>query len=404
MVKVSLIKPLDQPPGTRRLLDDLKIGLVDPRFANFRMIVAYAKSGPLHRLEPLLRAWRLDGKNVSAIFGIDQQGTSKEALVLAMTLFDTVYITNEPSITFHPKIYVFSGVSHVHAFIGSNNLTVGGTEKNFESCIHLELDLPGDATTAADLEDAWSALLPLNCSATKVLDANLLAQYVADGTVIGERAMRTRRGRDDDASVGATRRAVRSGLVIKPESPLPRKSMGGRPESPAATTNASGAPPLALTRVETARGLAIQIRPHHNGEIFLSVTAALQNPSFLKWPFSGLTTPKKVGNPSYPQLIPDPVVNIVVYGARAGPLLTLNSYLLNTVYYETKSEIRITASPLIGVAPEFSVMIIENSETENIDYEITIHTPESPDYAAWIEACNQTMPGGGQTPRRFGWF
>jgi hypothetical protein len=153
-----------------------------------------------------------------------------------------------------------------------------------------------------------------------------------------------------------------------------------------------------------ASGFAIQIKPHHNGEIFLSVSAALQNPAFFRWPFTGATTPKKPGNPSYPQLDPDPVVNIVVYGAPTTPLLTLSMYHLNTVYYEAKSEIRITAAPLVAVVPEYSVMIMQTSNTPGIDYDITIHTPASPDYNAWVTACNQTMPSGGSTPRRYGWF
>jgi hypothetical protein len=53
MPKFSLIKPLDQPPGTRRFLEILKAGLAEARFCEFRMIVAYAKSGPIHRLRSL---------------------------------------------------------------------------------------------------------------------------------------------------------------------------------------------------------------------------------------------------------------------------------------------------------------------------------------------------------------
>lgn len=412
MVLFSLIKPLDQPLGTRRLLGDLKAALQDGRFTDFRMIVAYAKSGPLHRLREYLEVWRAAGKTVEAILGIDQKGTSKDALELMLTLFDRVYVTREAGITFHPKIYLFKGASDAHAFIGSNNLTVGGTEKNFEAAVHLELDLPVDAAALAELEEAWTALLPANCPATKLLDATELAQLVADNVVIEEKAMRAGAGDGDVVSVGAGRRAFRSGLRVKPESPLPKKSLAARRKSTAAAAGAVSAPagpapvaaPPAAAAPVTTRGLAIQIKPHHNGEIFLSVTAALQNPVFFNWPFNGMTTPKKSGNPSYPQLDPDPVVNITVYGAAASPVLTLAGYALNTVYYEKKSEIRITASPLVNVVPEYSVMIMERSDAPGIDYEITIHRPDSPDYPAWVAVCNQTMPSGGKKPRKYGWF
>ena len=136
----------------------------------------------------------------------------------------------------------------------------------------------------------------------------------------------------------------------------------------------------------------------------MSVSAALQNPTFFGWPFQGQTTPKKSGNPSYPQRDPDPIVNITIFGTNQDPLLELSKYALNTVYYKTKSEIRVTAAPLVSITPDYSVMIVEMSDAKDVDYEITIHTPQSPQYSKWVQACNQTMPSGGKTPRKFGWF
>lgn len=91
-------------------------------------------------------------------------------------------------------------------------------------------------------------------------------------------------------------------------------------------------------------------------------------------------------------------------GASPTPVLTLSKYALNTVFYEKKKEIRVTASPLVGVVPDYSVMVMEQSNNPQIDYEITVYRPDSPNYPLWEAACNQTMPGGGQKPRKFGWF
>jgi hypothetical protein len=399
MPTIDFISPLDQPTGHRRLLEELKAALCDARFSDFKLIVAYAKSGPLYRLRDALEQWRHTGKRIDAIIGIDQQGTSQEALGLALTLFDTVHVTQEPNITFHPKFYLFKGASNARAFVGSNNLTVGGTEMNFEAAVQIDLVLPDDAAILGRLEIAWRDLA--TCPATKVLDAALLAQLVADGDVVDERSMRQGDGDPEGAPMTGRRRPPRSGLVVKPGSPLPKTVL--KPTTIMATVT-RGAVTAMPTPAAAAQKFAIQIKPHHNGEIFLSVTATLQNPEFFKWPFTGTTIPKKPDNPSYPQLDPDPVVNITVYGAATTPLITLSSYKLNTVYYENKSEIRITASPLVNLVPEYSVMIIERGETPEIDYEITIHTPESPDYAAWVAVCDQTMPSGGKTPRKFGWF
>ena len=137
MVRFSLIRPFDQPPGKRRLIEDLKSALQDNRFTDFRLIVAFARSGPLYRLRVLLQKWRKSGKSSAAIFGLSHQGTSKEALELALSLFDCVYVVLDPRITFHPKIYLFKGENYAEAFIGSNNLTVGGTEKNLNPLFNL---------------------------------------------------------------------------------------------------------------------------------------------------------------------------------------------------------------------------------------------------------------------------
>ena len=397
MPRLSLIRPLDQPPGTRRLLQDLKNALNDNRLSTFKVIVAYAKSGPLHRLQESLQSWRDAHKRADAILGIDQQGTSKEALDLALTLFDSVYVTQADGITFHPKIYLFAGDQFARAFVGSNNLTVGGTEKNFESAIDVELDLPADADSLATLESAWTGLLPASCSATRLLTASLLKELLADGVVVPEKSMRANAG--EDARLGRIRRATPARFDILPESPLPKKLLSAKP-----TPTPTRADSATAGTEPYVRGFAIQIKPHHNGEIFLSRTAAAQNPGFFGWPFTGKTTPKTAGNPSYPQLEPDPIVNIVVFGQASEPILVLNSYALNTVYYEKKSEIRVTVLPLVMVVPEYSVMVIERSATPKTNYDITIHTPESPEYPAWVAACNQTMPSGGKKPRKFGWF
>ena len=393
MPSLSLIRPLDQPLGTRRLLHELKEALNDGRLSSFRLIVAYAKSGPLHRLRRHLVSWRSRGRTAEAILGVDQQGTSGEALALALTLFDTVYVTQANGITFHPKIYLFTGDTFARVFVGSNNLTVGGTETNFEAAIDVKLALPADAPDLGAFESAWNDLLPSSCSATTRLTPLRLQEMLDRGTVLPEKEMRSHAG--TDATSGLRIHEKPSQFYGLPASPLPKDVLPTNPMPPAVQ---SASPTAAV------RGLAIQVKPHHNGEIFLSRTALLQNPNFFGWPFTGRTTPKKAGNPSYPQHDPDPIVDIVVFGRDAKPLLQLSSYALNTVYYENKSEIRITASPLVAVVPEYSVMLIERSDTPQTTYQITIHTPDSSQYPGWVAACNQTMPGGGKEPRRFGWF
>ncbi len=398
MPNLEFLKPYDAAVGNRRLLDELKSDLSSADFDDFRLIVAYAKAGPLHRLKAKLEKWKVDGKTSKAIFGIDQQGTSKEALELALTLCDQVYVTQERGVTFHPKVYMFSGTGRVRAFLGSNNLTVGGTETNFEAAVIVDALLPADNAVKADLDDMWDQLLPAHCVATRPLDQALLDQLVAAGDVLDEAALRTSRRKAAKATKSSKPKA---GLKLKPPSPLPKSST---PAAPTAAPAGQPGPKPTTPSTSSAGGLAIQIKPHHNGEVFLSKLAVNQNPGFFGFPFTGMTTPKTAAGTPYPQRLPDPVVNIQVYGAGRALLLDLTAYDLNTVFYAPKAEIRVTASPLVGVAPDYSVMVITPSQIAGVDYEMEVHTPQSPDYPAWVAACNQQMPGGGQVPRKFGWF
>jgi len=181
MVSLTFINPLDQPTGRRRLLAELIDGIQDKQFSRFRLIVAYAKSGPLLRMQSVIEARCAKGLKIEAILGIDQQGTSAQALTFALQHFENVYVTREPNLTFHPKMYAFDGSGSARLFIGSNNLTVGGTETNFETTVRVDIALPKDAATFQLFTDGWKELLPASCLATKPLNASLLSDYVRDG-------------------------------------------------------------------------------------------------------------------------------------------------------------------------------------------------------------------------------
>jgi HKD family nuclease len=403
MPKIEILKPVDAAIGKRRLLDELKGNLDSEEFSDFRWLVAYAKVGPLQRLKSRLEAWRKNGRTVRAIFGIDQQGTSREALELALALCDEVYVTQERGITFHPKAYVFTGITRAKLYLGSNNLTVGGTETNFEAAVVVDATLPVDNAVLAEMNELWNQLLPAQCVATRVLNQTLLDKLVADGDVVDEITLRKTQKAATKAKKSST---SKTGLKLKPPSPLPAGAKATKAAQQAAPTTASPqavaisiAPPAAQ-----AIGLAIQIKPHGNGEIHLSKLAVNQNPAFFEFPFNAIATPKNAGGTPYPQRLPDPVVNIQVYGAGGALLLKDDAYSLNTVFYEPKKEIRITASKLVSVVPEYSVMVMTPGEAAGIDYELAIYTPDSPDYVLWVATCNQQMPGGGKIPRKFGWF
>jgi len=402
MPQITILRPTDQPTNKVRLINELKIQLACTDFSDFRIVVAFAKLGPLQRLSKAIEQWLSVGRTIRAVIGIDQNGTSKQALEFALSHFTETYVahvgTSFSSPTFHPKMYWFSGLDKAVAYIGSNNLTVGGTETNLETYIKLILSLPSDSQTLADLDACWTDALQVSATLTP----SLLAQLAGAGYLLDESQKSGAISSGSNKLPGQQPFASQfPSIHVVPPSPIPAPVKGLLPKKPKI------APVLLPMPVIGAQGLVIQIVPHHNGEVFLSKLAIDQNPSFFGWPFSGQTVPKKPSNKPYPQRIPDPIVDLRLYDASGSLKIQHNPFNLNTVYYEPKSEIRITVPQnIVHNAPPLSVMVMHDiSATGTHDYEIEIWVPGSQQYATYLGICNQTMPSGGAaSARRFGWI
>jgi HKD family nuclease len=110
------------------------------------VISAFAKTSGVLRLKKYLENFKALGKKFDAYIGIDSYGTSYEALENLFYLCDSLYIihNDNPSITFHSKIYLFTNHNSAWLSLGSNNLTGGGLWSNYESCTLGQLTSPKD--------------------------------------------------------------------------------------------------------------------------------------------------------------------------------------------------------------------------------------------------------------------
>jgi hypothetical protein len=401
MPSIAVLQPLDQPFGNQRALSWVRDGLGSDNFTRLRIAVAYVKEGELLRLRGDLAAFRARGGVVEAVLGFDQRGTSRQALRFALQNFNQVRLWQHPSllVTFHPKMYLFDGPQHAQLHVGSCNLTVGGLETNCESAVRLSYDLPAEQQAWDAASSGWAPLVGHPNS--RQLDEALIVALEAADLVFDEAATL-------EPSVGALvpKGTPQTGAPLFPSTPIvfpsarPRSWVARAGHGVAAVADA----PVAVAS-SLAQALLIQIVPHHNGEIFLSKTAVDQHPSFFGYPFSGWTTPK-TGNAPYPQRVPDPRTDWTVYGPNGEVAVSVANYPLNTVFYSTKSEIRITVNPALREAiAEYSILQITRAdESTSIDYVCEVYPPDSPQYAGLLAACNQTMPSGGKAKaRRFGW-
>jgi len=408
MPKISIQSPIDQPTGKSRLISGIQGCLDTEQYTRFRMIVAFAKVGPLLRLEEKLKNWTDQGKQIEAIFGIDEKGTSIEALEFSISRFTNTYIAHVQAgafnPTFHPKIYHFEGDDISRLYIGSNNLTVGGIESNSETNVCLDFKHNEDQALLDNAHDIWDSTLTFS----KVLDEQLLSQLVASGMIVSEKAMRKSRAiakKVASEEQGEAEKTVIDFPRIKivPPSALPKSTF--TPSRQAATQPQVEQERVSLVAAST-EGLVIQISPHQNGEVFLSKLAVDQNRAFFDFPFIGRTTPKIPSNPSYPQRDPDPIVDINLFNTTGASSLSIEGYGLNTVFYEAKSEIRITVpQEIVHATPPFSILVMSRLEEVDKDYILDIYVPGSVQYESYLASCNQQMPSGGNAqPRLFGWL
>lgn len=108
----------------------------DKRYTSFKCLVAFASYGGVTAFTPHVQQNKDRFIDCKFIVGIDQQGTSKEALeeILSWDVSSYVYHSKSPNI-FHPKIYIFEGDEDFLVIVGSNNFTEFGLVKNIECSV-----------------------------------------------------------------------------------------------------------------------------------------------------------------------------------------------------------------------------------------------------------------------------
>lgn len=99
----------------------------------FTCFVAFASYSGISALTPYILRAKENGATIKIILGVDQMGTSKEALeeVLSWGVDSKIYHTDSATI-FHPKVYLFENRDIFTLIVGSNNLTTRGLVQNIE--------------------------------------------------------------------------------------------------------------------------------------------------------------------------------------------------------------------------------------------------------------------------------
>ncbi len=130
---------------------------------SIQILSAFVSGGAMRALSPLFDVFLADGNRIEIIFGIDRNGTDREAVVQLAGFQKRyakqadVFLFNAPSQSsiFHPKLFLYSDYRSVReAVIGSANFTLGGLASNFESLLHYS-SFARRGATSSEIREIW---------------------------------------------------------------------------------------------------------------------------------------------------------------------------------------------------------------------------------------------------------
>lgn len=153
--------------------------LADKEFESFTAMSAFLSQAGIAGLSKHINKAKEHLKVITIITGVDQKGTSKEALEALIELDVKAYVFYQPSITiFHPKIYLFEGVKKSILIIGSSNLTAQGLFSNIETSLLIKIDNEEDNEIIKQLKEYYKGLFDLTEPNLKELNKKLIKGLV----------------------------------------------------------------------------------------------------------------------------------------------------------------------------------------------------------------------------------
>ena len=157
------VRFVSQPyDDSQNLMDFISQTSTEAQFESLTICVAWAKRSGIELVRPALEAFRGRGGTLTTILGISEGGATKQGLSLAHELSSKAYVFHDRrSATFHPKIYLFKGPEKSKLFVGSNNLTAGGSYYNYEAATitSIENSKVDDSKLLSDVEAYFSKLI-----------------------------------------------------------------------------------------------------------------------------------------------------------------------------------------------------------------------------------------------------
>lgn len=155
--------------------------LNDRHYHSFTWFSAFASEAGINGLSAHIDSAKANFKALTIIIGIDQKGTSQEALEAILGLKVNSFVFYQPSFSiFHPKIYLFEGEEFSSIIIGSSNLTAQGLFTNIEASVLIKFNMKeGEGSNVlATLKNYFHGIFELSDPNLRRLTPDLIAQLI----------------------------------------------------------------------------------------------------------------------------------------------------------------------------------------------------------------------------------
>lgn len=376
------MKLISMPNDEFRLGDALVEALQDARYSNFEAAIAFVKtSGVKHLKEPLERFLARNGK-ISITIGIDQHGTSREALeqllaVVSNTDSQLRVYHNENESTFHTKLYLVHGDAGALLFIGSSNLTEGGLFTNYEVdlCVELDFSNKSDRTLFDQARNILQSYASDPSGLSQELNTELLDQLTQQSQVHTEAFLAQRRKSERTIEELAE-------SADQQENIFPRIKVRAAPRNVSVRSAASKVPEyvpsqnegfvMTLMQTDAGRGQKTPGTSARSPEVFIPLAARDANPIFWGWPDEFTEDTSNPGKMD-----------------RSGVIFRMagRDIEVNMMTWPAKSDFRLRSGALIEEMKVGDILRIERVEGESFQYYAEIVPQGTNLYDQYVALC-----------------
>ena len=258
-------------------------------YHSFTGISAFASEAGIFGLSGHIQSAKAVFKNLSLIVGIDQEGTSREALeeILNLHINSYIFYQSEAPI-FHPKIYLFEGDKEVKLIIGSSNLTGRGLFTNVESSLLIEFGITDKEGLAllTELKTYYNSLFNYSDANLFKISHTIIDDFIAQGIVPDETVRRKLYSKKNSAGGTITTSNANSVTVPKRATakipsafPIKARTVAVGPRTNQATTTSSPISALPTVVIPSSAAVIILAKILVWQKLSLSQSDAQQVPS-----------------------------------------------------------------------------------------------------------------------------